>query len=147
METKLKIFVDRLKKTDEKIKEKISFQDLNLEDEKDLKFVKPILIDGKAYISNEDLIINLNIKFYISMPCSVCNEFVEKELLIKNLYITQKLTDISSSYEYKSEIRNACFLEIPSFVECMGNCQERQNIKNYFKKETDKNFPFSNLEE
>ena len=147
METKLKIFVDRLKNRDEKIKEKISFQDLDIEMEEELQFVKPILIDGKAYIGNEDLIINLNIEFSISMPCSICNKFVEKDVLIKNLYIIEKLDDIPAIYEYKREIKNACFLEIPSFVECLGNCQERQNMKNYFKKETDKNFPFSNIEE
>lgn len=145
MENKLKIFIDRLKKADEIIKEKILFQDLDIKDEKDLQFIKPIIIDGKAYISNEDLIINLNIKFNISMPCSICNEFIEKKLQVKNLYITVKLSDISSFYKYKNEIRNACFLEIPSFVECMDNCLVRQNIKNYLKNETDKNFPFSNL--
>jgi len=145
MNSKFKIFVDRLKKVDEEIKEKVSFQALDIENEKELKFTKHILIDGKAYISNEDLIINLNIKFYITMPCSICNKFTEKELLIKNLYITEMLSDISTCYEYKDDIRNACFLEIPSFVECMGNCQERQNTKKKLKKESDKNFPFSNL--
>ena len=39
METKLKIFVDRLKSSDEKINEKISSLDLDIKPEEELQFV------------------------------------------------------------------------------------------------------------
>jgi hypothetical protein len=147
MQSKFQISLNHLKDNQvKKFKENFLFNELDIEEEKDLKFVKPIFIEGKTYIANENLILILNIKFFISMPCSICNDFVEKEIIIKNLHIIKNLSKIPSIYDFKDEIRNACFLEIPTYVECKEKCPERKNIKKYLNKST-KNFPFSNLKE
>ncbi|NGX62784.1 MAG: hypothetical protein KR126chlam6_00184 [Candidatus Anoxychlamydiales bacterium] len=148
MQNKLHILIHRLKdQKDEKIVDKILFEELDIENEKELIFLDPIQIDGKAYLASETLIINLNITFTISMPCIICEKFIKQEIEIKNLYITEELTNIKTYFDMKDEIRNATLVQIPSFVECMKSCPERQNAKKYFKKEAKRNFPFSNLKE
>jgi len=147
MKNDLQIHIDYLKNEYIYNFEKtIPFEELDIGQEKELKFIKPLLIEGKAYIANEFLILVLNIKFYVSLPCSICNEFFEKEFNIKNLTINEKLTKINSIYQYKDEIRNACFLEIPSYIKCSKKCPEKNNIKKYLNVNK-KNFPFSNLKE
>jgi len=145
MSKSLQIYIDNLKQ-DKIIKEKISSKDLDIEEEKELIFKKDILIEGKAFLLNKNIIINLNIEFFISMPCSICNRFIEKKILIKNLYIIEKIANIKYYYDLKDEIRNACFLEIPSYAECNNSCPERQYIKKYLSKKN-KNYPFEKLKE
>jgi hypothetical protein len=149
MQDQLHILIDSLKnQKEEMISSKILFEELDLENENELIFFNPILVNGRAYLASENLIINLNIKFSISMPCIICANLTKQELEIKNLYITEELKNIKTYFDMKEEIRNAALVQIPSFVECMRSCPERQSIKKYLKKEEDKkNFPFSNLKE
>ncbi|NGX34793.1 MAG: hypothetical protein K1060chlam1_01149 [Candidatus Anoxychlamydiales bacterium] len=148
MENNLHIFIDRLKdEKEEKIIDSLEIEKLDIKDEKELIFTKPIDLEAKAYRANEELVINLNLKFTIKMPCKICNELVEKEIIVKNLYIIEKIENIKTFYDLKKEIKNVCFLQSPSFVECLDNCPKRQNIKNYFKKTKAENYPFSDLKE
>ncbi len=147
MTNKLQIPIDCLKNDNiYKFEKNVSFEELDIDQEKELKFTKPLFIEGKAYIASDTLILALNIKFYISIPCSICNKFFEKVFIIKNLHITEKLSKIISVYDFKDEIRNACFLEIPSYIQCSENCHEINNIKKYLNV-TKENFPFSKLKE
>jgi hypothetical protein len=145
----LNLYIDKLKNNKiEEISCLIDPKLFNLPNEKDLKFPSPIKITGKAYLSSESLILNLNINFEVSMPCSICNSFTNKTINIKNYYITKELKKVHSYYNYLEEIRNISALEIPSFVECLDNCKKREDLKNYLKKENEninKHFPFSNL--
>jgi len=142
----LEIPVDSLNEKDFIINEKVFAKELEIFDEKELFFSKPFEIMGKAYIVDDDLIVNLDIKCSFSMPCLICNEYVEKEIIIKNLYISEKLSNINEKYNYKDEVRNATFLEIPSFIECLDNCPKRDNFKKKLKQKNE-NFPFANLKE
>lgn len=145
MTNKLQIPLDCLQNDNVyKFEKVISFEDLNIDEEKELKFTRPISIEGKSYLANDTLILRLNIKFFISIPCSICNTFFEKEFIIKNLLITEKLLKINSVYDYKDEIRNACFLEIPSYIQCSEKCPELNTLKKYLNV-TKENFPFSKL--
>ncbi|MBN2479386.1 MAG: hypothetical protein JXA94_04080 [Parachlamydiales bacterium] len=148
MEEKFKIFIDRLKNGSI---ENIEFNDvfsneIGLIDEENLfEISDKITIFGKAYLADKDLIINLNINFKVKIPCKICNEPAEKEIDIKNLYITKQSSEIKAIYDFKEDIKNACFLEIPSFVECKDRCEKRQTINKYLKKENSQNLPFLNL--
>ncbi|MFA6118525.1 MAG: hypothetical protein WCT85_03525 [Parachlamydiales bacterium] len=146
MSGRTEINIEFLKNNSMSINEKIEAEALELINEKDLIFTKPILIEGKAYLTEDTLIINLDIKFYVSLPCSFCNELFEKEIIIKNFYITEKLSNIDNSYDFKQEVRNACFLEIPSYVECKDKCSKRQSLNNFLNQKN-QNFPFANLKE
>lgn len=145
MVNKFQIPLDSLKNNNiYKFENVVYAKELDIPEENELKFTKPIKIDGKAYITDDTLILTLNISFFIEIPCSSCNKFFEKSFIIKNLHITEKVLKINSTYDYKDEIRNACFLEIPSYIQCNENCSEINDLKKYLnvKKE---NFPFSNL--
>ena len=147
MVIKFQISLDLLKNDKiYKFEEIITCEDLDITTEKELMFTKPLSISGKAYLADDTLIMTLNVIYYISLPCSICNEFFEKKFVIKNLTITESVSNINSVYDFKDEIRNACFLEIPSYVQCNDKCPKLENIKKYLNT-TKENYPFSNLKE
>jgi len=128
---------------------------LELNDE-DLSFSNPIEVNGKAYLAEDMLIIQLDMKGGASLPCSICNKKVAVPFFMKNVYITKPLTDISAGkFSYKEELREAILLEIPAYIECNdGTCPERTTIERYLKqssdtqkKEDDVYYPFKGLEE
>ena len=127
-----------------KINEKVLFEEFELQKEKELIFDSPIEVKGDIYTANESLVMHFFIKFSIKLPCTICNEPTAKQILIDNLYITKDLNEIDEIYDFTSEIKNACFLEIPSYVECNDNCSKRQDLKKYLKTKKD-TYPFSNL--
>ena len=132
----LKISLHCLQKQEEiKIDETISSDFLDI-DEKDLKMNFPIQIKGKAYLSNDFLVINFSAKTQFQMPCSICNEFITEDLAIENYYETIPLSKIKSSiYDYTEDLRQALILKLPQFIECnSGHCPERKNIEKYIKK-------------
>jgi uncharacterized metal-binding protein YceD (DUF177 family) len=152
----LKIFIDRLK--DGHI-EKFSFQapsaflDLN---EKDLTCSGLIEIQGEAYIATDHLILKLELSTTISMPCSICNEQTEIKLHVPDFYHAEPLHEIKGAvFDYTECLREDILIQIPQFTECHGGkCPERENIKNFLKKETSStsssasstvHFPFSDL--
>ena len=148
MENNLHIFIDRLKDNkEEKILDTLASEDLDIKNEKELIFKSPIELEAKAYKASEELIINVNLKFRVSIPCKICNKLIEKDINVKNLYIIESLENIKIFYDLKDEIKNLCFLQIPSYVECLDSCPSRENIKNYFKEQKKENFPFSDLKE
>ena len=118
-----------------------SFLDL---DEKEIKFKDPVEIKGKIYLASDDLIIDVSIKTYVTMPCSICNEQIKYLLVNKNYIHTQQLKTIKDAvYDYTEIIRQAVILELPTKVECNNNCPERENIAPYLKKKN--NTIFSKL--
>ncbi len=146
MDVDFKIYIDRVKNKEEKISLKCSSKDLEILNEKDLKIQKPIEISGKAYLANDKLILNLSIKYFISIPCSICNEFTEKMIKIKNFYHMTGLEETNAIYDYKKDLRNVILLEIPSYVECNEKCSKRNDISKYLKKDNVTNYyPFSKL--
>jgi len=144
-----KIYIDRLAKKDYAFDVEVEPSELDIVQEDELKFSSLIKINLKAYLADKDLILNCNIDFTIHKPCKICNETSNKAISIKNYYITKEISSIDAIYDVKEEIRNLCFLEIPVFVECMDKCEERKNLKKYFKEnESEKennNYPFSDL--
>jgi hypothetical protein len=147
----LKIYVDCLKHQDEVIlDEEISCDVLNIV-EKDLQMNAPVHLKGKAYLSENYLIINFSAHTSFKMCCSICNKLTQNTLSIENVYTTIDLNDIKHGiYDFTDDLRDAIILKIPQFQECNnGNCSERKNIEKYFKKtitkQSDNHFPFKDL--
>ncbi len=149
----LKIYIDRLQNGHvEKIDSLINIKDLDIEEEKELLFSSPVQITGKTYIAEEDIIVNLNIKFTVKLPCKICNELSEIPVEIDNFYHAEELTSVALCFSYKDMLREAILLEIPSFVECNNaSCPERLNLAKYFNENEEKHkmdnfhFPFKEL--
>ncbi len=152
----LKIYVDRLKNGESlKIEEVLSPDFLEI-DEDDLHFKDPVRLTGEAYLSNDHLIIHLNIGTTALLPCSICNTPVQIPISVKNIYLTQPLEEIKGAiYDITNEVRESILIQTPLFAECSkGNCPERENLKNFLNSNhtnssQDKDivhFPFSDLD-
>lgn len=154
METKLKIFVDRLtQEKSENIDETIPATLLNVS-EPFLTFSGVIKIQGETYIASDHLVIQLTVDALAEIPCSICNDRVTATIFLKKFYQTEEISQIKGHvYDYFPLLREAILLEVPDFVECNGNCKKRTDLKNYLKpnitsKKSQKehvNFPFANL--
>ncbi|MCB1109577.1 MAG: hypothetical protein KDK64_01225 [Chlamydiia bacterium] len=145
MEHGLKIYIDRLTgERMERIEEHLGPEVMDVE-EKDLQFHAPVALKGKAYLAEDHLIIQLKIETEACMPCAICNEFVKKKIVLKNFYHTEELVNIRGQvYDYSDPLREAILLEIPSYVECLENCPQRDELKNYLK-QGNTQFPFKDL--
>ena len=86
MQEIFKIWVDRLREGNiQKIDG--SFAPLFLEiDEKELQFRVPIQVSGKAYVAETHLVIQLNAKTKVTVPCAICNEMMDVDLKVDNFY-------------------------------------------------------------
>lgn len=147
MDRELKVYIDRLGgEHEEEICESLSPAFIDVE-EKDLQFSKPVQIKGKAYLAEHHLVIHLDIETVALIPCSICNAQVEQKISLKSFYHTEELENIKGQiYDYTNLLREAILLEVPSYVECKGNCPERDRIKNYLHK-GEVQFPFADLGE
>jgi len=141
----LKIYIDRLfDEKIEKIQESLEPCFINVQ-ESDLKFPSPVHVQGKAYIAENHLIIQLKIETQALIPCSICNKLVKIPLIIDRFYHTEELSAIKGQvYDYTPSLREGVLLEVPNYVECEKNCPERAKIKKYLS-DGNKQFPFANL--
>lgn len=121
--------------------------------EPELVFSPEVWLHWEAYIANQMLVIQMNIKVEIQLPCSVCNQMTSKEIKIEKGYQTIPLKELSqSTVDIAPIFREALLLEVPQFIECNeGLCPERKEIDPFLKKsikssETEEYFPFSDLE-
>lgn len=145
MKTQLKIYIDRLLdgKT-EKIEETLKSDFIDII-EAELDFPSPVSVQGKTYIAEDHLIIQLKIKTDALIPCSICNKSVKVPIEIEKFYHTEELSEIKGQvYDFTSPLREGILLEVPTYVECMGKCPEREKIKKYLS-EGNKQFPFADL--
>lgn len=145
MKSSLKIYIDRLGDgRTEKIEETVPPQIMGV-NEKDLQFNHPINLFGKAYLAEDHLIIQLNIQTEIEMPCLICNERTQKKIGIASFYHTEEIAKIQGHiFDYTDPVREGVLLEVPSYVECVGNCPKRGELKNYLDK-GETQFPFADL--
>jgi uncharacterized metal-binding protein YceD (DUF177 family) len=100
-----------------------------------LSFTRSVIVKGKAYIAEQDLIINLDISAHGIVPCSICNELVDVEIAIDNFYHAEPLAQIKSGiFDFRPIIREAVLLDTPAFAECQGHCPKRGEVAKYLKK-------------
>lgn len=140
MDDAFKIFIEQLRGGQvEKIHE--SFKPTFLEvNEQEVSFVDPVLLHGQAYLADNELVLNFDIKTFVTLPCSVCNEPVKKEIAIQGFYHAVPLEEIRSGvYNFKEVLRETILLDIPLFAECNeGHCPHRKEISKFLKPEGQK---------
>jgi len=150
----LKIYIDRLKEGQtHSIQESLAPESMDLSDD-ELQFHEPIEISGEAYLADTHLVIQLHIKTTALLPCSICNDAVPVPIVMKNVYLTESLSDIKGAiYDCKEQVRETILLQAPQFAECNnGKCPERDDIKKFLKSEPKPrapgettHFPFADL--
>ncbi len=133
MDDRFKIFVEQLRDGHiEQIQETYPSDFLDIH-EKELAFIGKVVVDGEAYLANEDLILNLNISASAKLPCSICNNEVVSEIQIFHFYHSEPLAEIKGGvYNMQNILRETILLETPAFAECnQGKCPRRNDISNY----------------
>lgn len=135
---KLSIYIDRLRNGNKDCIEENLPADTFGTDE-NFHFTSPISICGEAYLAGDHLILSLQMKLDTSLPCIVCNNWTPHAIHIENFLHTESLAKIKSgTYDYSSVIRDAIFLEIPTYFECNGNCSERAHLASHLTKKPKK---------
>lgn len=135
MEDEFKIYIEQLREGQDKhIDECLSPNFLEI-DEPDLTFNKPIELNGSAYLAEQELILNWNIRTEALISCSICNEKVPVEIVIHNFYHSEPLDEIKTGiFNFKQLLRETILLEVPAFAECNGgNCPNRLEMGKYIK--------------
>lgn len=146
-----KIYIDRLRDGKvEKIQDELP-QSLLEVDEPELSFPEPIQIAIKAYLSEDHVVLHIDVKTTCTTPCVICNESATQTILIKNFHHTQLLDDTDAIMDCLPLLRELILLEVRTYIECnSGSCPERTSIHSHLKKNdytlsSDVNFPFANL--
>lgn len=148
MNPELKIYVDRLQGGNTEAVE-LELNPTFIEvDEPDLKFRDKVFIEGKAYLANDHLVIQLSVETKTAIPCAICNEPASQTIKIECFYHAEELSEIKGKvYDYSQPLREAILLEVPSFAECKGNCPKRNELNKYFHADEQEgpNCPFADL--
>jgi uncharacterized metal-binding protein YceD (DUF177 family) len=151
MHAQLIIYTDQLKKNypdslEESILLKVEPDFLDIS-EKNLSFESAVNIRGKAYVTNEYLLITLSISTEVKLPCIICNEPFFYPIEVKRFHQSVALENLPSSiYDYSSLVREEILLNLPPFAEChAGRCPERQHLTSYLKNSAIKQNPFADL--
>lgn len=141
------IYIDRLKsgKTHE-IDQKLPAAFMEVE-EAELKFECPVAVKGRAYLSGDHLVIDLEAHTKVKLPCAICNKMTVVPIKTGKATYTVAPEEIkSAAYKPDNLVREALLLEVPMLAECQGKCPERELLKPLLEKEEhDLCFPFSEL--
>jgi len=148
-EDTFRIYIDRLQNEEtQSISEEVdsSFMDVA---EKNLSFEGKIPVSGEAYLTQDHLVLNLNIQASALLCCIVCNENFSFPVKVEKFLLTKDLSEIKGGiYSYGEDLRSALLLKIPQFAECAeGTCKRRKDLDPYLKKSTpETHTPFSGLD-
>ena len=147
-----KVYIDRLKNGEvQRIEGSFAPSFLEVE-EAELRFEKPVVVRGEAYVADEHLVIHLKASTFAKMPCAICNEMFDHPLTVGNFYATESLTDIPSAiFDFGTPLREALLTELPHTAECTGGkCRSRESIAPYLRSEkrVEKTtyFPFADID-
>lgn len=134
-----KIYVDQLREGKvESIDCYLPSEMMDVRDD-ELAFEKKIHARGEAYISDDSLILHLDLDATAVIPCSICNDPVDTPVVVKGLYHVVPFNEIKGHiFDMREAVRENILLNTPSFSECNGGtCKERQSLGKYLKSDED----------
>lgn len=121
--------------------------------EAELLFESPVLVQGEAYLSEEELVLRFSLQSEILMPCSICNRMIPQKIEVSSTYHTLPLEEIPSNvFDPSSLFRETLLLELPQYVECGDKCPQRETLAPYLQKTEapsssfPQHYPFEQLE-
>lgn len=127
----LKIYVEQLRGGKEQDLSEALSPDFLRVSEPELSFEHPVMIEGRAYLAEHDLIVQLEITTKARIPCRVCNEFFDYDIEVEGLVHVEPLTGLKRGFFDMSEIlRESILLEVPPIAECHGgHCPARKELE------------------
>ncbi len=141
MNDDFKIYVDRLRGgTVENVEGEYppAFLEMN---EIETRFPEDVSINGNAYITDNNLVLQLNISTCAMVPCRICNKPIRIPIEIQGIYHIIPVDEIKGGvYNMQEMIRENVLLEVPAFVECNeGQCPQRSEIEKYLHRSSNNN--------
>ena len=137
MKEHLNIYVERLRDGDtEEISETIAPGFMECQ-EKDMAFDKPVTLSGEAYVTDDWLIVSLNIQTEAKLTCALCNQPFTFAVDIKRMMHEEPFENIKGkTYDLLPLIRESILLEIPFYPQCgITKCLHRDEVEPYLKNE------------
>ncbi len=129
----MKIYIDRLRDGHiERIDGEYQ-QDFISVNENSLSFNAPITAKGEIYLCDDTIVVHFDASTHVTLPCIVCNDPTDVVIAVKDVYVSENISNIRSRvYDFSSELREALLLEAPSFAECNnGSCPHRDDMKKF----------------
>lgn len=141
------IYLDRLSQGREQLIEaQLSPEFMDIED-KELFFDVPISVDGRAYLAEDELIMQIDVETVARVHCAICNELTDFKLSLDKVYLTKEIRAIQGViFDFRDLVREEILLNIPHLVECQGNCPKRQELGVYIKEEASEEGTFRPFE-
>ena len=131
----LRIYVDRLKDGHKEIIQEEFSSSLICVNDKDLRFVGPIFIDGEVYLVDNELVLHLSVKATAVLSCTVCNQEVVHNIAVLDSYQNVQVEAIKGAvFDMTELLREMILLEVPAFIECDGACPGREEINKFLKR-------------
>ncbi|MCB1180837.1 MAG: hypothetical protein KDK55_02275 [Chlamydiia bacterium] len=110
-----------------------------------VEFQKPVIIQGECYTTKGELLVHLEMKTEVTLPCAICNELVKHPIQIRNFYCVESLNRIKNgTFSFKEIVCEEILLDVPLTTECNDNCPKRGELAKYFSKGGGSH-PFSEL--
>lgn len=133
MEDKFNIYIDRLGKAEETFAFECGPNFLEVNDNL-INFDQNAKIEGRAYLADEHVIISVKVHSNALIPCKICNKEINLPIALKDVFITEELSNISNKvFNFQEPLRDAILLEIPLYEECEGSCPNRSELKKFLK--------------
>ncbi len=131
------IYIDRLKDQQTEVLNFLLPPSFLQIEEKELRFNRPVKVDGKAYLAHDELIVDLDIVACAEMPCAICNEPTEVPIELDHVLLVEPWSDSGERvYDLRPAVREAILLELPLRAECAGGCPKRAELEKFLKKES-----------
>ena len=134
-----RIYIDRLKGGESQtISETLDPAFLDMQPKEEIRALKPVVIEGSAYLVDEYLVLSLDIKAELEIYCSVCNEPFAFVVHLSHFLHEEQLSEIKKGvFDFSQVLRDTIFLEIPFYPQCGGKtCANRKKIEQFLKKDS-----------
>lgn len=145
MDERFKIYVERLRGG--KVEHFSFVVPKKFLDASDLDFLDPVKIEGKAYLAEDELVIQASAEAQLMIPCQICNEPTLVQITVPEILALYPHEEVKSGiFDLAPLIREEILLQVPQFVECHGGkCPERTNYSSYMNREEEGYRPFKEL--
>jgi len=143
------IQVDQLKNGEQKkISERLSPSFLELSPEDEIRNSEPVLVDGLVYLTDEYLILDLNIQANLILVCGYCNESFNFPVKRTHFMHEEAIENIPKGiFDIGDFVRQTILLEVPFYQLCGGKeCHNRKRMEKFLSQKKEEQFhPFKDL--
>lgn len=156
MDEQFKVYVDRLKDDKPESWDLEVSPDFLSFSEKEMSFDSPVYVHGMAQVTDDELLVQLQLATKVTMPCSICNQKFEYQFQAEPVVHCVPVKEVKGAvFDWGPIAREAILLDLPHFAKCGGeHCHNQGEMERYMKagqagdaSDKDGNYqPFANLE-